>query len=155
MLLALTSLLLACDYGGRGGGPTGGPRVERELPELPTPPVDPVERGRRLYLETGCILCHGEEGKGEVENENCETGGIINGLTLVKEGYDEVELHEHIRKGVRQVGKEDENGITPPLRMPSFGAWLSPQEIDDLVAYLFSMYPEDREMDDWDDWDEE
>ena len=32
---------------------------------------------------------------------------------------------------------------------------MSPQEIDDLVAYLFSLYPEDRETDDWDDWDEE
>lgn len=39
--------------------------------ELPPPPTDGlVELGAYLYLEKGCVTCHGPEGRGGVENRN-------------------------------------------------------------------------------------
>jgi len=145
---------LGCNYGGRGGGPSGGQRVSPGAHEAVARLADPVERGGVLFVANGCVLCHGEQGQGKVKNANSETGGEINGLTLVKEGYSKDELIETIRAGVSSVGKDQADGPTPPLRMPEFGQWLSQDDLADLSEYLFSLYPADRASQ-WDDWDAE
>jgi len=145
-----------CDWGGGGGG---GPTLAA-LPKLPHhdplagQPTDPVARGLLLYQARGCVLCHGEAGKGGVKNTNSETGGLINGLTLVKEGFTIEELTKRLHDGVPEVGKKNPKGPTPPLHMPGY-AWLEKRETKDLIAYLLSIYPADRKVeDDWDDDDE-
>ncbi|RME48702.1 MAG: cytochrome c, partial [Deltaproteobacteria bacterium] len=146
-------LSTGCDLGGGGGG---GPETvvpgRRPLPARATPISDPVARGKALYERMGCALCHGEEGSGGVANPNSETGGKIVGLTLVKEGYSEAELVAKIGTGVPNVGRKDPGKAPPPLRMPAYATWLSEEERHDLAAYLFSLYPKDRESED--DWDE-
>ncbi|MBI3071763.1 MAG: cytochrome c [Deltaproteobacteria bacterium] len=139
--LCAVILALACDLGGAGGGPSPRPLPIRPLIERVRETTDPVARGAVVYRQYGCGLCHGIDGKGEVANENSETGGKINGLTKVKEGYAEVEVAKMIREGVKQVGKKDAAGPTPPFRMPSFANHLKARQVDDLVAYLFSLYP--------------
>ena len=143
----------ACDIGGGGGG---GP-AERPLPAKPLTRApssdDPAARGAGVYEREGCRLCHGDAGKGGVENANSETAGKINGLTLVKEGYSKEDLIEKVRQGQQDVGKENKDGPTPPLRMPAYGKWLSERDVSDLAAYLFGLYPKDKVADD--DWDKD
>lgn len=149
-------LLAACDVGGGGGGGASA------VPLPPRPPLraapqfaNSVERGAAVYREQGCLLCHGEGGQGGVPNANSETGGKINGLTLVKEGYTREQLEERLRGGVAEVGRADKNGPVPPLRMPPFGRYLSGQQISDLADYVVSLYPSDRvQKDDWDQADD-
>jgi mono/diheme cytochrome c family protein len=149
--LALCSLA-ACDLGGGGGGGAAAaplpPRPIRiEVPE----PADGVARGAVLFRDQGCRLCHGEAGQGGVANRNSETGGKINGLTLVKEGYTRKQLEERLRDGVPSVGRADRNGPTPPLRMMPYGRMLSERQVSDLADYVLSLYPKDRvTQDDWD-----
>ncbi len=113
-------------------------------------------RGKWVFSVAGCTLCHGQGGKGGVSNRNSETGGKINGLTLVKESYSAKELAQKIREGVREVGRADPHGPVPPLRMPAYGTWLSDQSVTDLVAYLFSIYPKSSaKKDGWDDDDDD
>jgi len=115
-------------------------------------PQDPVARGQVLYQERGCRLCHGEAGAGGMANPGSDTGGKINGLTLVKEGYTPEQLRKKIAEGVPTVGKAASDGPTPPLRMPPYHEQFGDREIEDLAAYLISLYPKDREdEDDWDD----
>jgi hypothetical protein len=88
-----------------------------------------------------------------VKNANSNTGGLINGLTLVKEGYTDQQLQKKISEGVAEVGRANPEGPIPPLRMPAHGEFLQRNEIAALAAYLFSLYPADRSLED--DWDDE
>lgn len=150
-LSVAVSLLPACDLGGGGGGGAAAtplpPRpIPTHAPELP----DSVARGELLFRDQACRLCHGEGGTGGVANANSETGGKINGLTLVKEGYTREELIQRLRNGVPRVGRKDADGSVPPLRMMPYGRHLSERQIADLADYVLSLYPKDRAEDDWD-----
>ena len=150
-LAAVVSSLPACDLGGGGGGGAAAtPLPSRPIRiEVPEPP-DGVARGEFLFRDQGCRLCHGEAGKGGVANANSETGGKINGLTLVKEGYTREELVQRLRNGVPQVGRKDRDRPVPPLRMMPYGRHLSERQIADLADYVLSLYPKERAEDDWD-----
>jgi cytochrome c553 len=97
-----------------------------------------IERGHDLFQKVGCYQCHGEDGKGGVSNPNA-VGGLVPTLTAVSQGYNDTELKNKIRMGVRYVAKADPNGPTPPLFMPTWGSFLTGQQLDDLVAYLKSL----------------
>lgn len=121
-----------------------GPAIELAAPRLPG--STEVEQGSALYLDYGCILCHGPEGKGGVDNPNAETGGKIPGLAYVAEGYTARELSAKLLDGVPRIGKGDPAGPLPPLRMPGYRGLMTPGEKEALVAYLLSLYPEGQEQ---------
>lgn len=108
-------------------------------------PADPAERGRLVYARFGCAMCHKADGRGGFANTNAETGGKVPGVVFVAEGYTPQELRQKIREGVRTVGRADPKGVTPPFRMPGWGDRMSARELDDLVKYLMSLYPEKEE----------
>jgi mono/diheme cytochrome c family protein len=146
-----TPLLVACASGANAPGAS-----PDAVAKTPLEMDDPVARGEWVFHAAGCALCHGKGGKGEVNNANSETGGKITGLILIKEGYSAAQLDERIREGVAEVGKENPKGPVPPLRMPAYESWLSKQDVSDLVAYLFSLYPKTGgKADDWGDDEEE
>lgn len=121
--------------------------VQVELPSLGAPleTEDPlVRKGWEVFTEKGCVYCHGPNAQGNVANNNA-AGGTIPGLTEVFSGYSEEELVERILKGQPDIAKEDPEGPTPPLSMPPWEGALSQEELDALVAYLFSFRPEDYE----------
>jgi mono/diheme cytochrome c family protein len=101
----------------------------------------PVERGRLLYAQYGCVLCHGADGKGGFPNPNAETDGKVPAVIYVAEGYTESELRRMILDGARSIGRADLAGPTPPYRMPGWRGHMTAQEVDDLVQYLLSLYP--------------
>lgn len=112
----------------------------------PAAPLAPEARGEILYKRWGCRGCHGVEGGGGVANRNSESGEQVPGLIYVKEGYTLAELKDRIRNGVPKVGKLDPEGPEPPLTMPAFGSRLTEPQLDDLVSYLLSLYPEEEDV---------
>jgi mono/diheme cytochrome c family protein len=100
-----------------------------------------VARGKFLYGQYGCVMCHGADGKGGHENPNSETDGKIPGVVKVAEGYTERELIALLRRGTPRIGRTDASGPVPPYRMPGWSGQLSDAEIKDLVVYLISLAP--------------
>lgn len=109
------------------------------------PTATPEERGRSVYREYGCALCHGEQAEGGFSNPNAETAGKVPGLLYVAEGYTRPELRQKILDGQAVVGRENPDAAAPPFRMPGWRGRMSDQDANDLVAYLFSLYPELKE----------
>lgn len=112
-----------------------------------TAETTPESRGAMLYKRYGCRGCHGANGSGGVFNRNSESGEQVPPLLYVKEGYTRDELRDRIRDGVPTVGKLEPEGPAPPLVMAGFGDRLSDGQIDDLISYLFSLYPDEEELD--------
>lgn len=108
-------------------------------------PDTAAARGRLVYERYGCRMCHGDAGKGGFANPNAETEGKVPNITMVKEGYTPAEIAGLIRKGNANIGLADAKGPTPPFRMPSWGDWMSAQEVNDLVQDLLSLYPKSAE----------
>ncbi len=101
----------------------------------------PVERGRLVFATYGCGACHGADGKGGFANPNAETDGKVPGVTFVAEGFTRAELRKKILDGLATVGKKDPNGPRPPYRMPGWRGVMTDAEVNDLVEFLFSLYP--------------
>lgn len=110
------------------------------------PPLTPELRGEVLYKRYGCRGCHGVGGTGGVANRNSQSGEMVPALVYVKEGYMPDELKDRIRRGIPKVEKLDPEGPEPPLAMPAFGSRLTERQLDDLVSYLLSLYPEEEEL---------
>jgi hypothetical protein len=53
------------------------------------------------------------------------------------------ELRRLILNGTPTIGRTDPNGPRPPFRMPGWSGAMPPNELDDLVRYLISLYPKD------------
>jgi mono/diheme cytochrome c family protein len=114
------------------------------LPVIGTAPEtdDPqILAGWNVYTTKGCVFCHGPAGEGGVENPNA-VGGLIPPLKEVAAGYNEAELKERILKGVLHIDQADPNGPPPPLYMPPWEGILTEEELNNVVAYLFSLAPE-------------
>ncbi len=101
--------------------------------------LSPVARGQLIFNEAGCVACHGQNGVGGYPNNNV-AGGLIPSLTLVSDGYSKDELHAKIQNGSTPL-PDDPSQPRPLIYMPKWGDQLKPDEIDALVAYLFSLHP--------------
>jgi len=108
-----------------------------------------LQAGRRVFVEYGCGGCHGKNGEGGLANPNSASGGRVPALAKVKEGYWREALIKKIGEGVR-TEKADPAGPTPPLNMPAWRGHISPESLDLLADYLFSLAPASS----GDDWDE-
>jgi mono/diheme cytochrome c family protein len=115
-------------------------KMALSLPSL----MDPVERGREIYRKYGCAGCHGPDGKGGVPNPNAKTAQQVPGLLYVADGYTKAELKARILKGQREITALDPRRPPPPLYMPAWAGTIKDAEVDDLVAYLFSLKPKEE-----------
>lgn len=100
------------------------------------------ERGQVVYQRYGCGMCHGEDGTGGFANLNAASDSQVPAVIYAKEGYSATELRRLILNGTAAVGKAEADGPTPPYRMPGWRGRITEQELNDLVEYLFSLYPE-------------
>lgn len=106
-----------------------------------TASADPqVKKGQEVFNLKGCVYCHGPNGSGGVKNANSQ-GGEIPSLSKVAEGYSAEELKNKILAGVKEVAKEDPEGPTPPLYMPSWKGHVSDEELEALASFLMSLAP--------------
>jgi len=104
-----------------------------------------LQRGLKIYVEFSCAACHGPGGKGGVHNFNAQSGQAVPPLDHVAVGYTKPELIAKIQIGVPVEPKLDPNGPLPPLHMPGFKDMLADDQLNDLVAYLFSLKPKGEE----------
>jgi mono/diheme cytochrome c family protein len=112
------------------------------LPSLMTP----EDRGHDVYRKYGCAGCHGPDAKGGVPNPNAKTAQQVPGLIYVADGYTKAELRTRIIKGQREIPALDPKLPPPPLYMPGWGSTIRDAEVDDLVAYLFSLKPKSEDV---------
>jgi mono/diheme cytochrome c family protein len=107
-----------------------------------TPALSPeLQAGLKVYEESSCAACHGPAGKGGVHNFNAQSGEAVPPLNRVVDGYTKDELIAKIQAGVPVEPKLDPNRPEPPLHMPGFKDMLTDAQLNDLVAYIFSLKP--------------
>jgi cytochrome c1 len=115
-------------------------KVALSLPSL----MSPIERGREVFRKYGCAGCHGAEAKGGVPNPNAKTAEQVPGLIYVADGYTKDELKKRILNGQREITALDPKRPPPPLFMAAWTGIIKDSELDDLVAYLFSLKPKEE-----------
>jgi mono/diheme cytochrome c family protein len=100
-----------------------------------------IERGRAVFEKFGCTACHGMEGVGGRRNWNAGLGQEVPSLLYVKAyyGQDVEPLKRLIRNGRQPVPRADATAPQPGLYMPSWKDRISEEDLDALVAYLFSL----------------
>ncbi len=106
--------------------------------------MSPVERGREVYRKYGCAGCHGPGAKGGVPNPNAKTAEQVPGLIYVADGYTKDELRKRILKSQSEITALDPKRPPPPLFMAAWAGTVKDSELDDLVAYLFSLKPKEE-----------
>jgi mono/diheme cytochrome c family protein len=104
------------------------------------------QRGLKVYDQFSCVACHGPAGTGGMPNYNSQTQQQVPSLIHVADSYTKPELIAKIQNGVPVEPKLDPNGPTPPLHMPAFKDLIDAQQMQDLVAYLFSLKPKGEEL---------
>ncbi len=117
-------------------------KVALAIPAL----MEPVARGREIFRKYGCAGCHGPEGKGGVPNPNAKTAQQVPAVNFVADSYTKAELKKLIVTGKREIDALDPKRPAPPLYMPAWGSTIKDAEIDDLVAYLFSLKPKGEDL---------
>ena len=117
-------------------------QVALSIPAL----MAPVDRGREVFRKYGCAGCHGPEGKGGVPNPNAKTAQQVPPINYVADSYTKPELKKVIVTGRRQIDALDPKRAAPPLYMPAWGSTIKDAEVDDLVAYLFSLKPKGEDL---------
>jgi len=115
--------------------------VTHAVPE-PAPVVtSSVEHGKAVFERFGCAGCHGIGGVGGRHNWNGGLGEEVPSLLYVKAYYgnDVESVKNLIRHGRQPVPRADPTRPNPALYMPAWKDRISEEEIDALVAYLFSL----------------
>lgn len=105
----------------------------------------PEDRGKIVFDKNGCFVCHGNEGSGGVRNRNSATGGEVTALTYVSRAFSDADLAENIIQGSTAVLKADPRGNIPPISMPNYRDRITDAELNDLVAYLNYITPEEED----------
>jgi mono/diheme cytochrome c family protein len=118
-------------------------RKKESLPSssLPTNLNPQAARGLKIYETFGCITCHGSGGKGQIKNNNAQTGGEVPPIDRVAESFSDAELRQKILDGVAQIEKLNPNGPAPPLAMPAYKNRLDNTDLEDLIVYIKSLMP--------------
>ena len=120
------------------------PPVSYTIPGRPEPEqtyASQVEQGKGVFDRLACAGCHGAGGTGGRRNWNAGLGEEVPPLLMVKayyEGHVE-ELKDLIRNGRQPVPRADPSRPQPGLYMPPWKEKLTEEELDALIAYLFSL----------------
>jgi mono/diheme cytochrome c family protein len=100
-----------------------------------------VESGRQIFVRFGCVGCHGMQAQGGVPNPNSQ-GGEVPSLVHVAEDYTKPEV-EHIIRDGKTPPVADSSKPVPPLYMPAWKNALANEDINRVVAYLWSLRPKE------------
>lgn len=99
----------------------------RTVEPAATPTVDPEARGSAVYTRV-CAECHGEEGEGHAYPPAPALDGSEHAWH-----HPDAQIREWIKNG--KIGMAE---------MPAYGDRLSDAEIDAVLAYIKSLWPEEQ-----------
>lgn len=102
-----------------------------------------IESGKNLFVRFGCVGCHGLNAQGGVPNPNSQ-GGEVPSLQHLADDYTQTEVATIIKRG-KMPPLEDTHKPAPPLYMPAWRTMLADEDIDRIVAYLWSLQPKKKE----------
>ncbi len=98
--------------------------------------ADPESRGASLAKAMGCVGCHSADGK---EAAGPTWKGLFGSQVMLANGdkvtADEAYLHESIIHPNAQISQ----GFNPNLMPPNYGDKLTPEQINDLIAFIQSL----------------
>lgn len=100
-----------------------------------------VELGKAVFKKYGCAGCHGPEGRGGIRNKNMDLAEEVPPLIYVKAGFTREALKATLIEG-RYPARARAEEPPPPLWMPAWGEKISPEELEALMDYLFSLSPD-------------
>ena len=110
-------------------------------PAVPVPAVekDPVVLGHDLVEHLGCLFCHGLGGREGIVNPNAKRKYVPSwdDPEFVKLYPTDEKVRETIRKGRFPDKADDATGS--PIPMPPWGNRLDPEEVDAIIAYIWSL----------------
>lgn len=102
---------------------------KEEKPAVDPASMSPAERGQQVFMTKGaCGACHMVPG-------NPNTAAVV-GPDLSHVG---AKGDAFLRKSILEPNADITEGYPPGVMPPTFGAMLSPGEIDDVVVYLLSL----------------
>lgn len=144
ILLLLVPALIACSSGGTKATDT--PAVEVPKPSNPGGTGQAVSltgdaaAGQQVFATT-CTPCHGDQGKGGVQNPG-SSDGTIPALNPIDPGLvsaDQKTFASNIDLFIEHGSTP--GGTKPAQSMPAFGdqKTLTPQQIADVMAYVISL----------------
>jgi mono/diheme cytochrome c family protein len=106
----------------------------------PTDRRNPAEYGEKLVDHLGCLYCHGLGGREGIMNPNAKDNKNVpswDSPEFVKRYPTEEKVRETIQKGRHPDPALD--ATSTPIPMPPWGNRLSDQEVDGIVAYIWSL----------------
>ncbi len=113
------------------------PGESTQVPPLGEPTEEAIRRGREVYLQFGCVPCHGEQGKGDgiqkmLDDDQLPTRPRDFTAGIFKGADDPASLYRRIAYGM------------PGTPMPG-STQMTPAQMTDLVHYVLSLStPEQR-----------
>ncbi|MFQ5701388.1 MAG: c-type cytochrome, partial [Acidobacteriota bacterium] len=100
-----------------------------------------VRRGEMIWKRLACWSCHGEEGRGGVQNPNAAAGHEqIPDLRSVRDTETMEEFGARLAAG-RTVPAVGADAVPQPFPCPKYEGALDEQELSDLYAYVSSLAP--------------
>ena len=147
IVVALASLLAACsaqsteeknpDEAGESVKPSNGGGTGQAVNLKGDPTA-----GQQIFATT-CTPCHGQQGKGGVQNPGSKDGTVppLNPIDSTMPSKDYKTFASNIDLFLEH-GSTPEGG-SPSFKMPSFGdsKMLTPQQIADVISYVISLNP--------------
>lgn len=111
-------------------------------------PLQAETEGRKLYLEN-CAACHGVDLEGQPDWRSPDENGLLPAPPHDETGHtwhhDDAMLRDYITRGGQAV--LDDMGVTFTSGMPGFGSFLQADEIEAILDYIKSTWPDRiREM---------
>ena len=105
--------------------------------------ADPEDAGELVFKRMACWSCHGERGVGRVPNPNMAPDGLMPPLRTATVDYTREALWTRLSE--RHVPAAlDATKAPPPFACPPSAQALTPQEFDQLYAYLKTFAPKKR-----------
>src|SRR5690625_1785477 len=97
--------------------------------------ADPVERGKGLVAEHGCIACHTTDSKRTV---GPGWGGLFGSEVTLADGGSRVADRDYLVESILEPDADIVEGYPPGL-MPTYEGLLDQDEVDAMVEYLVSL----------------
>jgi mono/diheme cytochrome c family protein len=106
-------------------------------------PVKAAETGGVLYLRH-CASCHGANLEGQPDWRRAKSDGTYPAPPHDADGHtwhhDDAMLRDYVTRGGQAV--LDDMGVSFKSAMPGFGEVLSPTEIDAILGFIMSRWPD-------------